>query len=201
MTIFASKSAFVALGLEVVAPSTAHMYQDCYICKDPLDVNIHTTASEMHHEAVRIGVCGHVHGQVCLTAWLDTGNSCPTCKRLLFENSSRGASQSDISNVVHSLGRMVGEKRVMLAIARLVGKQELERAQLRRTQEEEQKKMKAKEVQAHQEDLMEDDEWMDSGDEEDFGDDEDEDFDMGEENDNGGIALDEEDVEPQPATA
>lgn len=191
MTIFTSKSAFVELGLEVVAPSTAHMYQDCYICKDPLDVNIHTTASEMHHEAVRIRVCGHMHGQVCLTAWLDTGNSCPTCKRLLFENSGRGVSQSDINNVVHSLGRMVGEKRVMLAIARLVGKQELERAQLRRTQEEEQKKMKAKKVQAHQEDLMDDNEWMDSEDEEDFG----------EENDDGGIALDEEDVEPQPATA
>lgn len=166
MSIFASKSAFVALGLEVVAPSNAHMYQDCFICKDPLDINIHTPATKTHHSAVRIGVCGHMHGRECLMAWLDAGNSCPTCKRVLFENSGREISQSDIRNVVHSLRYVVGEKRVMKAIARLVGRQEVEQAQLRVAYEDEQKKAKAKEAREYHEDVIGDDEWMDSGDEE-----------------------------------
>ena len=193
MTIFASKAAFMQLGLEQVTPSSAHMYQDCYICKDPLDVNIHKTASDAHHSAVRISVCGHMHGQECLAAWLDAGNSCPTCKRILFEASGLSFTQADISSVVHVLRRLVGEARVMSSIVRLTGKQELERAQLRRTHEEEAKDMEVKEAQSRQDSLLDDDEWMESGDGEDFG--------IDEEDDNGGIALDEEDVEPQSPTA
>lgn len=190
------------------------MYQDCFICKDPLHVDIYRSTTEKHHLAVRIDVCGHMHGHECLMAWLDTGNSCPTCKRLLFENSGRGVSQSDIGNVVHSLRHMFGEKRVVSAIARLVGKQDVAQAQLRRTHEEERKKMKAKEAQAHREDIIDDDEWMISGDEEgtgDYeGDDDYKDTDMSEDEDKDDKDDDEdddfhmdkdEDVEPQSATA
>ncbi|KAJ4381720.1 hypothetical protein N0V86_003085 [Didymella sp. IMI 355093] len=194
MSILANKAAFVELGLEIIAPSSAHMYQDCHICKDPLSVNAHKTATDKHHTAVRIGVCGHMHGQECLLAWLDVSNSCPTCKRLLFEGSNRAVSQSDINNVVYSLRRLFGEKRVMAAIARLAGKREAEQAQQQRTREEEVKKLKAKEIRA-QNDLMDDDDWMNSDDGEDFGEEDDEDFEMGDEDEDGGVALDEE-VEP-----
>jgi hypothetical protein len=200
MSIFADKAAFVELGLDVIAPSSAHMYQDCYICKDPLNVNVHTTATDKHHAAVRIGVCGHMHGQECLSAWLDVGNSCPTCKRLLFEGSNRAVSQSDINKVVYSLRHLFGEKRVMAAIARLAGKRVAEQAQQQRTREEEVKKLKAKEIQA-QNNLMDDADWMNSDDGEDFGEEDDEDFEMGEEDeDSDGVVLDEE-VEPQSAKA
>lgn len=200
MTLFANRAVFMQLGLEAVAPSVAHMYQDCYICKDPLDVNIHTTASITHHAAVRIHACGHMHGQECLAAWLDAGNSCPTCKRMLFETSTRSVSQADINHVVHSMRRMVGEKRVMASVARLVGKQELERAQLRRTQEVDMQKIKAKEAQARQDDLEDDDDWMaESDDAGDFDMDVDEDFEVDEEDEEGGVLLDEEDVELQSA--
>ncbi|KAF3044262.1 hypothetical protein E8E12_001155 [Didymella heteroderae] len=196
MSIFASKAAFVELGLEVVTPSTAHMYQDCFICKDPLDVNIHSTATAKHHAAVRIGVCGHVHGQECLSLWLDVGNSCPTCKHLLFEDSGRRVSQSDAEHVVYFVKRMfgvVGEKRAMAAIVRLVGKQEAEQARQQRIRGEAVKNAKAKELQAPQDDFVDDDDddWMDDSDAE-------KDFEMDEE-DGGGIVLEEEDTEPQSA--
>lgn len=215
MSIFASKAAFVELGLETVKPSSAHMYQNCFICKDPLDINIHTTASDKHHAAVRIGVCGHMHGQECLSAWLDVGNSCPTCKRLFFNNSGRGVRQSDVNHVVNNMKRMFGvygEKRAMAAIANIVGKQEAEQAQQQRIREEEVKKLKVKEAQAQHGNSLDDDDWMNDSDaEEDFGEDDDGDFEMGEDNedededededgDDGGVLLDE-DVEPQSAMA
>lgn len=199
MSLFASKSAFSQLGLEVIVPSAAHMYHDCYICNDPLNVNIHTNATEKHHATVRIGVCGHMHGKECLSAWLDTGNSCPTCKRQLFEASGRGITQSDINNVVHSMRRSFHEKDITAAIARLVGRQEVEQAQLQRKRDEEVKKLQDTKA---QDDVMDDDDyWRDSGDEEDFGEaeDTDEDFVMGEGGSDESAASDD-DGEPQSAT-
>lgn len=210
MSMFASKAAFVELGLETIKPSGAHMYQDCYICKDPLDVNLYTTATDKHHEAVRIGVCGHMHGQECLSAWLDVGNSCPTCKQLLFENSSRGVSQSDISHVVKTMKRrfgVYGEKLAKAAIARIVGKQEAEQVQQQRIREEEVKKLKDREAQAQHGNSLDDEDWMNDSDAkedfgEDFGEDEDGDFEMGDDEaeDEGGVLLDAA-VEPQLAKA
>lgn len=210
MSIFASKAAFVELGLETVHPPGTHMYQDCHICKDPLDINIYTTATDKHHQAVRIGVCGHMHGQECLAAWLDVGNSCPTCKQPLFENSGRGVSQSDINHVVNAIKRrygVVGEKLATAAIARIVGKQGVEQAQQQRIREEEVKKLKAREAQAQHGNSLEeeDDDWMNDSDaEEDFGDDSDGDFEMGEDDEDdehdGGVALDKQ-VEQQSAKA
>jgi hypothetical protein len=186
MSIFASKAAFAELGLETVNPSGAHMYQDCYICKNPLDIDIHTTSTDKHHAAVRIGMCGHLHGQECLSAWLDVGNSCPTCRQLLFENSGRGVSQSDINYVVNYMKRrfgVYGEKIAVAAVARIVDKQEAEKAQQQRIREEEEvKKLKAREAQAQHGNPLDDDDdndWMNDSDvEEDFGEEEDGDFEM-----------------------
>lgn len=201
MAIFASKAAFMQLGVEQVAPSTAHMCQDCYICKKPLDVNIHTVATDAHHQAVRIGVCGHIHGQECLAAWLDAGNSCPTCKRMLFEATGRSVTQSDLNALVHFLRRRVGEARAMAAIARLKEKQDLDRARLRLTHEEDLRKTEAEQAELRLDDLMGDDEWLESEDDEAFeSEDDDDKFDMEDSDEDGGVAISEGDVKPGPAT-
>jgi hypothetical protein len=137
MSIFATKAAFEELGLQQVAPLAALMYHDCYICKNPLNVSTHTALTDAHHAAVRIGVCGHMHGKHCLEAWLHTGSTCPICKRMLFEGSSHALTQNDINGVVRALRRWVDGERALLAIARLMGKQEFERAQQRRNYEQE----------------------------------------------------------------
>lgn len=188
MTIYASKAAFVTLGLEPVTPSNAHTYQDCYICREPLHVNIQTP-STAHHSAVRISSCGHMHGQACLKAWLDTGNSCPTCAHKLFDSSGHSYSQASINSVVDSMSKYVPRPLIVAAIARLLGKQESAQAQLRRAQIEEQQQRMVEEAQAHQNMVMDDEEWTESGEE---------DFDT--EDDDSDFALDEQDKEPQSAT-
>ena len=120
MSIFASKAAFEELGLQQMAPSTALMYHDCYICENPLNVSTHTALTDAHHAAVRIGVCGHMLGKHCLEAWLHTGNTCPICKRMLFEGSSHSLTQSDINGVV----RPFDDRLVLRAV--------IERAEARR---------------------------------------------------------------------
>ncbi|KAF1363295.1 hypothetical protein EJ07DRAFT_88490, partial [Lizonia empirigonia] len=167
MTIYASKIAFIVLGLEQVAPSNAHMYQDCYICKDPLDVNIHTKASAAHHSAVRIRGCGHMHGQDCLNAWLDAGNSCPTCKHILFDPCGHTVSEADITSVMRNLRHQFSQGLIISAIARFMEKRKGERAELHRAHDEELKLRKAKEARSHQDTLMDDKDWAESG-EEDF---------------------------------
>lgn len=223
MSIFAGKAAFMQLGLEQVAPTNGLIYQDCYICKHPLDVNIHAATSEEHHSAVRIGVCSHMYGKECLAAWLDTGNSCPICRRMLFKASSHSLQQSDINSVARSLGRYVGKARIMSAIARLVGKQELESARLRRDHEKEAREAQVKEAQSRQDASLDDGDWYPSSGEEDFdandedlvmdGDDlseGDEDLSMNEadlsmdeddEDDDSAVVLDEEDAESESTTA
>ncbi|KAH6633263.1 hypothetical protein C7974DRAFT_168430 [Boeremia exigua] len=192
MSIFASKAAFMQLGLVLIAPSKALMYQDCYICKDPLHVNIDTVPSDAHHTAVRIGVCGHIHGQVCLAAWLNTGNSCPTCKRMLFEASGRTISQKDLNDVVRAVGPLFGKMRVASAVARLLERKELEQTQLRRSYEEDLNRRMAEQIQSRRDDLMDDEYWMESGDEEDFDMDDDEE---------GGVPLLGDDMQPGSMSA
>ncbi|UPX15259.1 uncharacterized protein EKO05_0005714 [Ascochyta rabiei] len=194
MTIFADKAALMALGLEAVRPSSALVYQDCYICKNPLQVNLRTAGPsyDAYHPAVRVVACGHMHGQACLEAWLDTGSSCPTCRKKLFDTPGYSVSQADIKSVVRKLGRLVSIERVRSSIARVMSKQELERAQLRRTREREQlQKAKEKKARSYQDDLMDDDEWLDSGEE---------DFDNGEDGDSDSV-LEEDDKESQSPTA
>jgi hypothetical protein len=96
MVVFADKAAFTALGLEAITPSATHLSQDCYICTHPLDVTPTSTPTSFTlahatthlrrpHAAVRIISCSHMHGAQCLDAWLEVSNTCPICKRLLFE--------------------------------------------------------------------------------------------------------------------
>jgi hypothetical protein len=47
MTIFASKDAFMALGLEQVNPSAAHASQDCAVCTKPLAVHDRTISTHV----------------------------------------------------------------------------------------------------------------------------------------------------------
>ncbi|KAJ4343701.1 hypothetical protein N0V95_006567 [Ascochyta clinopodiicola] len=194
MTVFADKAALMALGLEAVRPSSALVHQDCYICKDPLQVVLRAARQsyDAHHPAVRIVACGHVHGQACLEAWLDTGSSCPTCRKKLFDASGNSVSQADIKNIVRTLGRRVGRERVRSSIARVMSKQEVGRTRIRRIRDKEQlQKEKEKKAQARQDDLMDDDDWMESGEEE---------FDDGEDSDSD-FVLEEDDEEPQSPTA
>jgi hypothetical protein len=170
MTVFASKAGFLVLGLEHIKPSSAHMSQDCFICKCPLDITACTATNSFTtpHSAVRIIACGHTHGQECLEAWLETGTSCPTCKRILFEASGNSISQADIDSVVRTLRHMVDEARIIMSIVRLVGRQEYEQALLQRTHDEEMKNVKANEAQSCQGAVMDEDDWMQSDGEEDF---------------------------------
>lgn len=201
MTIFANKAAFMQLGLEQVNPSAGLIFQDCYICKDPLDVHIHTGAYDTHHPAVRIFTCGHLHGKECLSAWLDTSNSCPTCKRTLFTASGRPPSQSDITSIVRTLGRVAGKARVLSALTRLTSRQELERARLLHTHKEETREMQAMEVGSHHDALMEDGDWYPSSGEEYLATDDDLDMDEGnEDEDDEGAASGEEKTDPDSAT-
>lgn len=121
---------------------------------------------------------GHLHGEECLSAWLDTGNSCPTCKRILFEASGREIKQSDINSVVHMLGYWYTPAQVLAAVARLQGTQELEREQLRHSQEQQAREaQETKEIQSRHEMLMEEEDWYPSGDEDfDMDNDQDEDY-------------------------
>lgn len=188
MSIFATKAAFEELGLQQVAPLAALMYHDCYICKNPLNVSTHTALTDAHHAAVRIGVCGHMHGKHCLEAWLHTGSTCPICKRMLFEGSSHALTQNDINGVVRALRRWVDGERALLAIARLMGKQEFERAQQRRNYEQE---AAAREARLQSDFLNDEDLYTSSGEESFDMDEEDDDEEDGDDSD---FEMEDEDV-------
>jgi hypothetical protein len=176
MTIFASKDAFMALGLEQVNPSAAHASQDCAVCTKPLAVHDRTISTHVtlkdYHPTVRVSSCGHIHGQECLQAWLNVGNSCPICSRILFELSGDKITQRDINDVVRTLGREHGEARIMNAVARLMQKQEQEHTLLRRFHEQEVAKQKIKDNGGQDEGFMpSDDGFLNSDTEIDFGED------------------------------
>eukprot|EP01025_Chloroclados_australasicus_P041695 TRINITY_DN4435_c0_g2_i1.p1 TRINITY_DN4435_c0_g2~~TRINITY_DN4435_c0_g2_i1.p1 ORF type:complete len:555 (-),score=19.68 TRINITY_DN4435_c0_g2_i1:275-1831(-) len=50
----------------------ASQYQTCPICFEPLQ-------SQGTHRAA-VTVCGHLFGESCITKWINSHNSCPTCK-------------------------------------------------------------------------------------------------------------------------
>lgn len=168
MAVFASKLAFEQLGLDYITPSLNLSPQTCHICTDPLDVTLHphshegATPSNAHHAAVRIGVCGHLHGAECLAAWLESSNACPTCRRVLFEPCGSAVRQVDVSGVVNVLGRRVGVGRVLLAVARVVEGWERERE---RERERESRVCEELGVEGRDglDDVMDDGEWVESG--------------------------------------
>jgi len=174
MTVFANKDAFQSLGIEAIQPSASHAAQDCTICAQPLAM--HQTDSSPksklrgYHDAVRITACGHTHGAECLTQWLNVGNSCPKCDRILFEISGDTITQADIDNITYMLGPMYGEARVNVALVALMEEQERDHAALRRVHEQEVARQKMEEDQKGFDERfsMGDDDWADSDGEMDF---------------------------------
>jgi hypothetical protein len=186
MTIFASKDVLTKLGLDRIQPSYAHVSQDCTICTEPLDVQL-TSTKDVHsklHPAVRITACGHMIGEECLSAWLDIGNTCPTCNRLLFESTGDPITQQNVNNILRILGPEYGEGAVMAVVARSIKRQEQEQKRLRLIHEAEVAKIKAKETQAWNDGFtLSDEDLLDSDEEFDF--DEEEGEEKDEEDDNG----------------
>ena len=135
MVVFADKAAFTALGLEAITPSPTHFLQDCYICTHPLEVTApststtfalahSTTHTQRPHAAVRIISCSHVHGAQCLDAWLEVSNTCPSCKRLLFDQTPRAEiTQADVRAVLYSLAPLYGIEEVLMAVHRCVSRE------------------------------------------------------------------------------
>jgi hypothetical protein len=174
MTVFANKDAFLSLGVEQITSSASHTSQDCFICTKPLAVHANHNSPQSvlrgYHTAVRITVCGHTHGEDCLNAWLDIGNSCPTCNRILFEIDGDPITQADLNDMVYMLGPELGEARVMIAVVAVREKREREQAALRRFHEQEIAKQKMEDTELQdQEFALGDDDLLDSDDEMDFG--------------------------------
>jgi hypothetical protein len=188
MTVFAGKIAFLDLGLGRVSLSAAHVSQDCSICLKPLAVH-HNHASPRsvlrgYHDAVRVSACGHMHGEACLKAWLDVGNSCPTCNRVLFERGNDPITQREVNELMYVLGPEYREARVMAAIVGMAQKKEKEQAALRRYHEQEAAKQKMKDANARDEEFSpSDDDFLDSKDEMDYEDSGDEEYVVDEEGD------------------
>ncbi|KAF2642658.1 hypothetical protein P280DRAFT_506028 [Massarina eburnea CBS 473.64] len=85
------KETFLAEGIKEHEPTEA---ADCSICHDPLitSESHKRLESEAHaHAAVKIQECGHVFGQACLTAWLNSANTCPMCRAALFAETAETA--------------------------------------------------------------------------------------------------------------
>ncbi|KAI4684548.1 uncharacterized protein J4E84_006538 [Alternaria hordeiaustralica] len=169
---------FNSLGLEQVQQSHAHASQDCTICRHPLA--LHPTKSKPAesklHRAVRIAACGHIVGQQCLDAWLEVGNTCPTCKRLLFEPTGGPITQQDINNILRTLGPQYGEDAIMAVVARRVARQEYEHARMRQAHEIELERMKAEETEARNDAFtLSNDDLLDSDEDMDFEEDEEDD--------------------------
>jgi hypothetical protein len=133
-----------------------------------------------YHAAVRITACGHTHGEDCLNAWLEVGNSCPTCNRILFEIGGDPITQADVNDIIYSLGPELGEARVMIAIVGARDRREGEHAALREQHAQElgRRMMEDARVQ-DQEFVLGGEDFLDSDDEMDFGEEDgDEDYEL-----------------------
>ncbi|KAF2642501.1 hypothetical protein P280DRAFT_540367 [Massarina eburnea CBS 473.64] len=116
---------FFARGIETIAASEDNELRDCIICQDPLHMipspnslpDGFATPIRLCHHPVRIKSCGHTHGLECLSAWLKTGYSCPTCNRILFvPEALPGPSEEEINDVFYELKNEYGERPVTIAI-------------------------------------------------------------------------------------
>ncbi|KAH9864057.1 hypothetical protein J1614_009990 [Plenodomus biglobosus] len=176
MAIFPSKSEFLGVGTQPITPSIVHASHDCFICKNPLAVHPHTTTSAAaSHPALRITSCGHILGVECLSAWLDTSNTCPTCSRTLFEVSAHHITQEDVNAVIRSLGHMYSESRIMSVLAQRMDRKYLEEALTRQKNEESRRKEVEEEGARSNQYTMSEQDWLDSDEELDVGDDDDDD--------------------------
>jgi hypothetical protein len=134
--IYDTKEDFLAIGVELVAPSPYAVHTDCEICLKPLAIfadapptqhngtsfinSVDLTASTsvassarkpIFHPALRILACRHVHGTECLTAWLETGNTCPKCSRILFTPlDEQPINQQEVDWVMQELAPLLGDE-------------------------------------------------------------------------------------------
>ncbi|CAF9931635.1 MAG: E3 ubiquitin-protein ligase hrd1 [Alectoria fallacina] len=79
--------------------------RSCNICMDPYG------STENPENPVRLP-CGHVIGRSCIARWLTTNNSCPLCRRVLFERhvSSPVGAQAEIRRLLESTSSLAGEE-------------------------------------------------------------------------------------------
>jgi hypothetical protein len=140
--IYDTKKTFLAIGVEPVTTSSYAVEIDCEICLKPLAMIPDASSTHQNgdsstkpadltplastptkeptfHPALRIIACGHVHGAECLTAWLETGNTCPTCACILFTPpSEQPISQEEVNWVVAILEPLIGEELLYRWIAK-----------------------------------------------------------------------------------
>jgi hypothetical protein len=87
MATYQSKADFLVSGLQPHAPRDS----ECAICFENLQaplVDDKTTQATEAHVAVMIVSCGHTFGSECLHEWLNTANTCPMCRKVLFPGSA-----------------------------------------------------------------------------------------------------------------
>lgn len=133
MPVYDNKTDFLSLGIEVVVQSIYHSKTNCTICLEPLDMveTTPSTGSADHdhgsdqdtplHAAVRIKACNHVHGAECLAAWLEVGNTCPICNRMLFVPPfEEPITQDVVDDVIQALRDVAYEEDISDVLARLV---------------------------------------------------------------------------------
>lgn len=60
----------------------------CHICME------HIGSTEDAEPRIQLP-CGHIIGQKCIFQWLKTGNSCPICRRVLFQQRAPDSSELD----------------------------------------------------------------------------------------------------------
>jgi hypothetical protein len=115
------------------------------------------------HTSIRIIACGHVVGEECLNAWLDTGSTCPVagCNRLLFELIKDAISTRDANEPMRDLDEEYGEHHVLTVLARLIEKQEEDSKKLKQQHEIEVTKQRLRDEKKREEEMaMDEDDWM-----------------------------------------
>lgn len=88
----------------------------CNICMDPF-------GSTNDPESPVQLPCGHVMGRSCISKWLETSNSCPICRRVLFEQEAWGSplTETEISEVLEMARALLLETSRLGTLTRLSG--------------------------------------------------------------------------------
>jgi hypothetical protein len=94
MAAYTSKVAFVQRGIQPLPPPDPN----CSICHEELHApfpSFETTRDFGDtHVAVKVVRCGHVYGAKCLHTWLETANTCPICRGVLFPRDGQRSAQN-----------------------------------------------------------------------------------------------------------
>jgi hypothetical protein len=125
MAVFKTEAEFHLHGVEHLQPSAHRISQDCGICSEPLALVKsldNTDGDKQHprlHSTVRVKSCRHIHGTECLTAWLKTGNTCPTCGHMLYlPAGEQPLTQQDVDAMMRDLSGIYPEDMIARSLAR-----------------------------------------------------------------------------------